>query len=44
MPSTSYVNVIFFPSADAEESSLPFSHVNFHAVPLLYANGLPAPS
>ena len=30
MPSTSYVNVIFFPSADAEESSLPFSHVNFH--------------
>jgi hypothetical protein len=30
MPSTSYVNVIFFPSADAEESSLPSSHVNFH--------------
>ena len=30
MPSTSYVNVIFFPSADAEESSLPFSHVNVH--------------
>ena len=30
MSSTSYVNVIFFPSTDAEESSLPFSHMNFH--------------